>query len=333
MRDRIVKKNSAALGAAILALIFGGCSGGGGGSGPAPPPGPPATGNITTGTVLVVSGRAAAAAFQSGGFGNITNVVGLTTVATGDPVTFGKGVVTKPGNWNVTSQVPVGPETTLCAVAGSVTVSGDIASPLTVTEGDFLDYLWANCNDGLGQVIDGLIGMTFTEFEGNLLAGRILLRVSLAVQGFRVVEGSESHTTTGDLALNIDSRTQPLTVITTMGSSLMINNGISTETLSDFTSTVTEDTSVFPANFKTDVTGRVSSTLFNGVVSYDTPIPFQATGDGFPYEGEMLVFGTSGSSIRIIALDEVNVRIEADYNGNGAPDATIETTWAALVDG
>jgi len=25
--------------------------------------------------------------------------------------------------------------------------------------------------------------------------------------------------------------------------------------------------------------------------------------------------------------------IEADYNGDGVADATIETTWAALVDG
>jgi hypothetical protein len=47
----------------------------------------------------------------------------------------------------------------------------------------------------------------------------------------------------------------------------------------------------------------------------------------------MLVFGTNNASIRIMAIDEVNVRIEADFNGDGAADATIETTWAALVDG
>jgi len=47
----------------------------------------------------------------------------------------------------------------------------------------------------------------------------------------------------------------------------------------------------------------------------------------------MLVFGTGNASIRITAIDEVSVMIEADYNGDGASDATIETTWAALVDG
>ena len=333
MGDRIVKKNSTALGVAILALIFSGCGGGGGGGGPAPPAGPPATGTINTGSVLAVTGRVVDAAFQSGGFGNITNFVGLTTVATGEPETLGKAIVTTPGVWNVNSQKPGDSAITPCAVAGSVTVSGDIASPLTVTAGDFLDYLWENCDDGLGQVINGLIGMTFTEFEGNLLAGRILLRVSLAVQGFQVIEGTVSHTTTGDLDLTIDSRTQPLTVVTTMGSSLTVTDGISTESLTDFFSTVTEDTSMFPANFTTEATGRVSSTQFSGVVSYDTPVAFEATGDGFPYVGEMLVFGTNNASIRITAIDEVTVMIEADYDGDGVSDATIETTWAALVDG
>lgn len=333
MGDRIVKKNSAALGAAILALVFSGCGGGGGGGGPAPPPGPPATGTINTASVLAVSGRVVDAAFQSGGFGNITNFVGLTSVATGEPMTLGKGIVTEPGVGNVTSGKPLGADTTMCAVAGSLTVTGNIESPLTVTAGDFLDYLWENCDDGLGQVINGLIGMTFTEFEGNLLAGRILLRVSLDVQGFQVIDSTGTHTSDGDLSLTIDSRTQPLTVVTTMGSRLMVENGISTETLTDFSSIFTEDTSMFPANFSKESTGRVSSTLFAGVVSYSTPVVFQASGDGFPYEGELLVFGTNNSSVRIMAIDEVNVRIEADYNGDGAPDATIETTWAALVDG
>jgi hypothetical protein len=333
MRDRLVKRDSVTLVAAMLALILNGCSSGGGGGGPAPPAGPPATGTINTGSVLAVTGRAIDAVFQSGGFGNITNFVGLTTAATNGPETLGKGIVTKPGNWNTNSQAPTGLDATLCAVDGSLTVTGDIASPLTVTEGDFLDYLWANCDDGLGQVINGLIGMTFTEFEGNLLAGRILLRVSLAVQGFQVIEPTGSQTTSGDLALTINSREQPLTVVKTMGSTMMVNNGSSTETLTDFSSTVTEDTSVFPANFTKVATGRVSSTQFDGVVSYDTPVAFQATGDGFPYEGELLVFGTNSASIRITAIDEVSVRIEADYNGDGAADATIETTWAALVDG
>ena len=235
--------------------------GGGGGGGPTPPPGPPATGTINSGSVLLVSGRAADAALRSGGFGDITNFVGLTSIAAGSSGPRA-GESAKPAGWYVQTQVPVGPDTTPCAVGGTVTVSGDIANPLTVTVGDFLDYEWQSCDDGLGQVIDGFIGMTFTEFDGNLLAGQILLGVSLVVQNFQIIEGGVSNIASGDLSLTIDSRTQPMTVVTTQGSSMSLADGFGTDTLTDFLSTVSEDTATFPPNFTTDMTGTIASTLF-----------------------------------------------------------------------
>lgn len=332
-----MKRDWAIFSGALLALILGGCGssgGGGGGAGaPALPPAAPATGTINSGSVLTVAGRSVNAGLQSGGFGDITDFVGLTTVATNDKSNLRSGKLANSAGWNVVSQLAVGPETTPCDVAGSVTVSGDIASPLTVTAGDFLDYAWDGCDDGLGQVIDGVIGMTFTEFAGDLLAGRILLGVSLAAGNFRVTEGADFNHSDGALALTIDSRTQPNTVITTLGSSFFISNSTSTETLTNFYNMVTENTSMFPSNFTTDVTGTVLSTQFNGSVNYDTPIPFQSTGDDFPYTGEMLITGSDNARIRIIAISATSVRIVADYDGDGAPDATIDTTWDALING
>ena len=106
---------------------------------------------------------------------------------------------------------------------------------------------------------------------------------------------------------------------------------ISTDSLSDFTTTVIEDGSVFPSHFTADATGAVSSTLFNGLVTYDTRVEFESTGDGYPYTGELFIFGTDKASIRIIAVSANSIRIEADYDGNGTEDARIETTWEALL--
>ncbi|MGI9261454.1 MAG: hypothetical protein ACR2QR_05445, partial [Woeseiaceae bacterium] len=175
------------------------------------------------------------------------------------------------------------------------------------------------------------IGMTFTEFEGNLLSGQILLGVSLVIELFGITDDAGTNVTTGDMSLTIDSRQQPTTVISTIGSSIAIANGISTDTLSDFSITVTEDASVFPNNFTTDATGSVTSSLFTGEVAYDMPIPFESSGSNFPYSGEMLVFGADNSRVRIIAMSDTDVRIEADYDGDGATDATIDTTWVALL--
>ena len=316
-------------GGALLVLALSGCGGGGGGA----PPGPAPTGTINTGRALDIAGRAVDMALQSGTFGGITDFVGLTVVPTGTSGSLGGGRLMKPGGRQYWAGVPVGPEVRSCEEDGTETVSGDIASPLTVTDGDFLDYVWADCDDGLGQVINGMIRMTFTEFEGDLLAGRILLRVSLTVTDFQVTEGLDARLTNGDLSLTIDSRTQPETMIETLGNSLVVTSNNSTDTLTNFSSLVVEDTSMFPSNFTTDVAGTILSTLFEGTVFYNMPIPFESSGDNYPYAGEMLISGSGGATIRIMALDQFKVRIEADFNGDGALDATIDTTWEALVSG
>lgn len=309
----------------ILLFLLAAC--GGGGDAPPPPPGPPPTGNISTSTVLAVASRAVDIALQSGGFGTITDIVGLTVADSGS------AGVSKPAFGQPGLVSTFAPETTGCAVSGFETRDGQFESPITVSAGDYIDYEWDNCDNGQGEIIDGIIRMTFTEFEGNLLAGRILLVVSLTAENFVVDRNGDVSETNGDLTLIIDSRNQPETVITTEGNSLVIDRGESTESLSDFFNKITEDTSMFPSHFETEVTGTASSTLFSGTVNYDTPIPFEATGNEYPYTGEMRIVGTANASIRLIALDPDNVRIEADYNGDGALDATIDTTWQALVDG
>ena len=50
-------------------------------------------------------------------------------------------------------------------------------------------------------------------------------------------------------------------------------------------------------------------------------------GADYPFAGEMLITGANNATIRLIALDSVNVRIETDTNGDGVVDATEDTTW------
>ena len=63
---------------------------------------------------------------------------------------------------------------------------------------------------------------------------------------------------------------------------------------------------------------------------YATPVTFEGFDNGYPHTGELLITGDS-SSARLIALDDVNVRIEIDGDGDGAVDDTIDTTWVALT--
>lgn len=306
-----------------LALWVVACGGSGGGSTGNPPPGQ-SQAVIDSGNAEAVAGRSMNGAFQSGGYGGLTGAGGFVAVGNGG---FSKTAAAG----GTISQVPIGPETTPCAVSGSTTIAGDIASPLTITPGDFFDIDWDNCDDGVGVVIDGVLGTTFTSFEGDLSTGQMLLGMSLRVDSLQATAGNEFNRTHGDIALTVDTTTPMLAVSTSIGSLFTVATNASTDTLSNFSSTVTENSGMLPSLVSTTASGTITSTQFAGTVTYGTPVTFEALGDAYPYTGELLVTGADNATLRLIALDEVNVRILADYDGDGATDETIDTTWDELV--
>ena len=59
-------------------------------------------------------------------------------------------------------------------------------------------------------------------------------------------------------------------------------------------------------------------------------MPFSGTGPNDPDDGSFVVTGASGSTLNVLVLDEVNVRILVDTDGDGEPEVTIDTTWDEL---
>ena len=307
-----------------LALTLVACGGGGGGGSASNPPPNTSQAVIDSGNAEAVAGRSMNGAFQSSGYGGMNGAGGFVTV--------GNGGLSKPAAaGGLAYQIPIGPETTLCAVSGSTTISGDIANPATITPGDFFDIDWDNCDDGLGVVIDGLLGTTFTSFEGDLLSGQTLIGTTLRIDNLLATAGNAFNSADGDIALTMDTMTPMMAIATTSGALFTVASNISTETLRNFSSTVTEDSSMLPSLITTTASGTIESTQFDGAVNYSTPVPFEALGNDYPYTGELLVTGANNATLRLIALDAVNVRILADYDGDGAIDETIDTTWAELV--
>jgi len=65
-------------------------------------------------------------------------------------------------------------------------------------------------------------------------------------------------------------------------------------------------------------------------LTFRTPIPFQGLDFLYPHTGEKLIKGTEGASLRLLALDSVNVRIEIDADGDGNYETTIDTAREAI---
>lgn len=314
----------------ISLLALSACGGGSGGGGGAPTPVTAAI--IDSNNVQAVASSSANAALQSGAFGGVLGSSGLTATNSRGLAKLYVGQHAKVlGPGVAISQVPIGPEVTPCNVDGSLTLSGEVANPLTISPDDFVQLVWAACDDGLGQIIDGLLRMTFTSFEGDPLTGAFLVGMTTTIDNFQVTEGSNVNSVDGDVSVSLDTRTPPIATATTSGNMLTVSVNGNTDTLSNFSSTVTEDMSMMPSLFTLDSMGTITSTRFDGSTNYETPVPFQSIGDAYPFTGELLVTGANNATLRLIALDDVNVRIEADYDGDGAVDETIDTTWDALI--
>ena len=233
---------------------------------------------------------------------------------------------------SMVQKIPFGPTIVPCEVSGSITISGDLADPITpsLTEGDVISVDADNCDDGLGEVIDGVMDLSVGAFEGDLLSGLYDLTMSMDLTVFSVRTAGETLTSSGDANVIINNLAAPSVSAEVSGISMTTQSGTLTETLSNYMSAQTLDAGQQPAPYTLNSNGTLDSTELAGSVTYSTPVTFEGFDNGYPQTGELLVTGDS-SSARLIALDAVNVRVEIDSDGDGTVDDVIDTTWAALT--
>lgn len=314
-----------------LALGLAACGGGGGSSSDPNTPPPPST------SLAITSGNAVSAAEATWASANsslgITDLVGNTGLVASAPGGISKtdGSFFKTGSLiGVLHQIPVGPDVFPCQVSGTVTVSGDLANPLTLTANDTLNVDSDACDDGLGEVVDGLLAFTVEEFEGDLFAGAYLLTMGMRLTDFQITTSADVLTSFGDARVTLDTRAAPAVSASVSGASLTTDSDTKSTTLTGFASAQAVDAGLQPAPYTLDSSGMLDDTELSGAVSYSTPVIFQGFDVDYPSSGELLIQGDS-SSARLIAIDNVNVRIEIDNNGDNTVDDTIDTSWAALA--
>jgi hypothetical protein len=254
-------------------------------------------------------------------------------LSTDTPGGFAKAsVVQKAGGSlvNLVQQVPFGPEVLPCLSNGIVTFSGDIADPATLTVGDTFRAVYELCDDGAGEVIDGAIDFTVREFTGDIQTGLYMLSMDTVVSNLQVVTGTDTISNNGDATITLDTMRAPFISAGVSGTSMTVDSNASSETLSAYSSSQTVDGSLQALPFTLEASGTLDSTQLDGIVRYSTPVTFAGEGVDYPSSGALLVEGDN-SSARLTAVDNINVTIEIDSNGDGVVDATIETTWAAIA--
>jgi len=297
---------------------------------------PPAGGGpltITSANAPAAMTVALRAALDSAGVGDVAGVLGLGTASVGNMnkvsgVEFYSATLV-----NAMQKVPFGPIEQPCLVSGTITISGDLADPLAISfaVGDTLSVFAADCVDVPGETVNGTLDYLFTTITGDILLGppyRLVFDVVLT--NFQVVTSTESGISNGNATVSVDTTLDPEWSVSITGTQLTIDGPTSSDTISNYDTTETVDTLVVPTPYTLVSNGTVDSTDLEGTVDYSTPVMFEGSGEANPSTGEFLVMGTN-SSVRLIAVDDVNVRLESDFDGDGVIDETTNTTWDALI--
>jgi len=253
---------------------------------------------------------------------------------------------------------PIGPIAVECETDGTVTLTGTVTSPDTLTAGDRFTSVFDQCKelDANGNVLtlDGQLDYTVVAFSGNL-AELFTLTLNLAFcgpntssacnQAFTVEEETVSNTRTfaveGSARTVVDSTTPPLVKSSATGSTLALTEPAPPDpieasvALRSFLTTLSQDDD--KKTYELTGNGRLASTRFDedpttddGEVRYNVTETLTGVTGNPPDAGIVLVTGSS-SAMQIDPVDDTNVLLELDLDGNGTfDDATISTTWAAL---
>ena len=222
---------------------------------------------------------------------------------------------------------PLGPFTNNCLSSGTMMISGDIADPVGgLSQNDTINVDYTDCDDGLGEVLTGRIEMIVDQFSGNIL-GSYILGMDVLMIDFTVGTAEDTVISNGDALVSVNTQGLPVISMSINGSSMQMDSNTDTRLLTDYSTAQTIDTSVQPEPYTLAAGGQVTSSQLGGRLFYNTTVTFQGMAGSYPFAGELLVQGETDGLIRLIALDDMNVRLESDFDGDGTVDSTENTTW------
>ena len=309
-------------------ILIAACSSGGTTFGGTEPPG--ASFAITPTNATTVASASWEAVVTSGEFGELGGSLGLSSSIPGGVTKATQSLKAAGLPADGAQQVPLGPDVQPCLLDGFVTVSGEIADLLTLTRGDTFEVLYELCDDGAGEIVDGLVAFTVGDFSGDLLLGTYLLSMDAVVTNLQVVTGTDTITNNGDATVTLDTMQTPYIEASSSGSAMTVDYNARSQTLRNYVSNQTLDAGLQTLPYTMSAAGLLDTTELAGVVQYSTPVTVAGEGADYPDTGSLLVEGEN-SSARLTAVDNVNVTIEVDTNGDGVTDETINTTWAELA--
>jgi hypothetical protein len=213
-------------------------------------------------------------------------------------------------------------------------VSGSKASADGFTAGDRLIADFVACARGF-EVLEGNMEFTVTGY-GRGESGEFFVSGTAAETDLVRTLGGNCFVGSGSFETSYDYRLTSAGIIHMEGSTNTFDVGAGGrfQHLAAAGSSGDIHVTQQPVAVARSSWGRISSEDLTGSFDYETLIPavFDLDTDVStgPYQGELLVTASDGSTMRMVAQDAYNVRLDLDLNGDLIIDESLTTTWAEL---
>ncbi|MEJ2274324.1 MAG: hypothetical protein P8Y01_07085 [Woeseiaceae bacterium] len=259
------------------------------------------------------------------GFGSVTTTAGaqFTTAGPFDQV----------DQLDVTGDF--GPLDIACAISGNALVSGSKVVADGYSAGDTLAANFAACARG-GEVLNGDLDFTLASF-GRGAGSTFFVSGSVTETELIRTMGGSCFTGSGSFETSYDSMFTSAGIIYVEGfaDTFDVAAGGRSQHLTGAGNSAEIQVAQQPVTVVRSSWGTISSDDIAGSYNYEslTPAYFHLDDDPAtgPFAGELLVTAADGSSLRMVALDELTLRLDIDLDGDSTIDEMLLTSWATLA--
>lgn len=223
----------------------------------------------------------------------------------------------------------------LCDSGNATLDINDVAPLNEISTGDSVSITFNGCVvdvGGLPLTLNGTLSFTADDVTGAQ-PSPYSMTFTADFDALTVVLAGATMVIDGGFTLTVGSQdgiTDTATITGTSFSAFAQGNGQTfsgTITNFDVQRQFNQNTSTYLFDFNATVAGSAG-----GPVTYETLTPFTGTNGGDPSDGSMLATGPLGGQITLVAISETNVTLLIDFDGDGDPELTINTTWDVLDD-
>lgn len=225
-------------------------------------------------------------------------------------------------------------ETISCTQGGSLAITfNDNDNNSTITAGDTIIVMYQDCKEEdilfNGQQTTQIL---LTEGDWENQTAPYHFRENSTFDNLNFASNGDSLTINGDMTIDLNNQ-DGINAFTNLSGANLTWTSTGSEpdsvTLSNYTFNSTNNLNT--SQYSVTSNGHLDSSTIGGSVSFNTTQDFQGVGDQNPNTGIMLIGGANGSKATVRVIDNINVAIDVDSNGDSTNEQTITTTWSALL--